>query len=360
MEIFFESNLLDKIKIYSFTGQQIIDDVQDINKTTLSDITYNDNLYVFCLVKDYLYLFNNNKKKIIKEIDLNSYLDGKVYSLNPFINGTYLSCIISYTDEDSNNIYKLNLFEVAFLNLNDNNQNYIISKREYFNKNNTVTEGTTYITKDASTCQILSDVLYCFYFIENSLKVGVSAFNLLNNYEEISCDDIFYKDVNKKLYEINSFTFPSNSNYILICYYGWYYVKLTSDHQTTNHYETYCFYFKIQEQKFYTIGDTNTYYLNCRNFQTYYFEETNQYIIGCNDYHGSCVKAFLHDENMKQINYNYLSTLYCSDISNYLIYYNATSQQYNIITDCYRNDNDIFILSNHTLFLEYHKRDDQI
>ena len=101
----FESNLLDNTKIYTFTGQQIIDRIEDINKTTLSDITYEDNYYVFCLVKDYLYLFDNNKKRIIKELDLNSYLNGKLYSLNPFINGTYLSCIISYTEQTRSSGY---------------------------------------------------------------------------------------------------------------------------------------------------------------------------------------------------------------------------------------------------------------
>ena len=59
----FESSLVDKTKIYTFTGNQIIDRVEDINKTTLSDITYNGNYYVFCLVKDLLYSFDNNKKK---------------------------------------------------------------------------------------------------------------------------------------------------------------------------------------------------------------------------------------------------------------------------------------------------------
>ena len=70
----FQSNLLDNNKIYNFKGQQIIDNIEDINKTTLSDVTYDSNLYVLCLVKDYLYLFYNNKKKIVKELDLNSYL----------------------------------------------------------------------------------------------------------------------------------------------------------------------------------------------------------------------------------------------------------------------------------------------
>ena len=120
----FESDLIEKTKIYTFTGDQIIDRIQDINKTTLSDITYNDIYYVFCLVKDYLYLFNNNIKRIIKELDLNSYLNGKLYSLNPFINGTYLSCIISYSEKVSYRIYPysttniniINIYEINFLN----------------------------------------------------------------------------------------------------------------------------------------------------------------------------------------------------------------------------------------------------
>ena len=116
----FESNLIDKEKIFTFRGQQIIDRIEDINKTTLSDIAYDDNLFVFCLVKDYLYLYDNNKNKIIKELDLNTYLNGVSYSLNPFINGTYLSCIISHGEkinyQFSNNnyeddfIYTINLY----------------------------------------------------------------------------------------------------------------------------------------------------------------------------------------------------------------------------------------------------------
>ena len=208
----FESNLLDKNKIYTFEGQQIIDNVEDINKTTLSDIAYNDNLYIFCLVKDYLYLFDNNKKKIIKELDLNIYLNGKLYSLNPFINGTYLSCIISYTEKTSYqissrnyNISILNLYELSFLNLNENDHDHLISKKEYFNKTYVESKKQTYISKDSSTCQISSNILYCFYFVENSTKVRVSGFNLSNNYKEINCNYIFWESGNKELYEIKSF-----------------------------------------------------------------------------------------------------------------------------------------------------------
>jgi hypothetical protein len=234
----FESNLLDKTKIYTFRGQQMFENEQDINKTSLSGITYYDNLYVFCLVKNYLYLFDNNQKKIIKELDLNSYLTGKSYSLNPFINETYLSCIISYKEKNLYEKYKINIYEITFLNVIENNQDYLISKREYFNKNNADIEGNTYISSDSSTCQILANILYCFYFIENSLKIGFSVFNLSNNYEEIVCNDIFYDGGNRRLYEINSFMFPSSSNYILICNYGWYYVKLNGEFIKKNHVET--------------------------------------------------------------------------------------------------------------------------
>ena len=74
MEYIFSKAIYYNNKLYNFKEQQIIDNIEDINKTTLSDVTYDSNLYVLCLVKDYLYLFYNNKKKIIKELDLNSYL----------------------------------------------------------------------------------------------------------------------------------------------------------------------------------------------------------------------------------------------------------------------------------------------
>ena len=249
----FERNLLCSIKIYNFKEQQIIQNVRDINKTALSDITYDDNLYVFCLVKDYLYLFDNNKKKIIKELDLNDYLNGKLYSLNPFINGTYLSCIISYTEAvlypaSFDSINKLNIYGITFLNINENDQEHFISKREYFNKAYVDSKGTTYISKDSSTCQISSNILYCFYFIEDSTKVSVSGFDLFNNYEEINCNYIYYDEDNVELYEIKSYN-PSNSNLIFLCYYGLFYTNIESRYYKDYYEVLYCISYKIQEKK---------------------------------------------------------------------------------------------------------------
>ena len=322
----FESNLLDNIKIYNFKGQQIIDQIKDINKTTLSDITYNDNLYVFCLVKDYLYLFDNNEKKIIKELDLSSYLNGKSYSLNPFINATYLSCIISYTERtnyqfiyyDDDYIYKLNLYEINFINVDENNQEYFISKREYFNRNYVESNGISFISRDASTCEISFNILYCFYFVEYSEKVRVSGFELSNNYEEINYNDIFEEEGNIELYEIKSFN-PSNSDLIFLCYYGLFYISLNELYYDKDYYiQSHCISYNIQEKQFYSIG--NTYYINCNNFQPYYFEETNQYILGCSNYN-ELVKTFLFDGDIDNINNDYLAPLICNDIYNYLIYY---------------------------------------
>ena len=351
----FESNLLDKDKIFNFEGQQIINNVEDMNKTTLSDITYNDNLYIFCLVKDYLYLFDNNKKKIIKELNLNSYLNGKTYCLNPFINGTYLSCIISYTEKTSypiatDDINILNIYGITFLSVNENDQNFFISKREYFNKTYVESKGASYISKPSSTCQISSNILYCFYFVEDSKKIRVSLFNLLNNYEEINNNFIFSYNNQIELYEIKSFS-PFNSSLILLCYYVNYYESSYSIKT-----RVFCISYKIQQKKLYVFD--NNYYYDCDNFQPYYFIETNEFVLGCNNYK-KLVKAFLFDKYLADLNDNYLDPLICNDIYNYLIYYNSTSKEYNIITDCYINNNDSFILSNHTLFIGDNVKNDK-
>ena len=214
----FERNLLDKNKIYNFTGPKFINNVEDINKTTLSEVKFNDNLYIFCLVKNFLYLYDTNNNKIIKEINLNFYLNGKKYSLNPFINGTYLSCVISYTGKASyptseDIINKLNIYEITLLSVNDNDQGYLISKKEYFNKSYVDSKGESFISRDSSTCEISSNILYCFYFVENSKKIRVSGFNMSKNYEEINCNYIFEYSGQLELYEIKSFN-PYNSNLI--------------------------------------------------------------------------------------------------------------------------------------------------
>ena len=103
---------------------------------------------------------------IINKTKLNSYLNGKLYSLNPFINATYLSCVISYTIKASypistGNINILNLFEINFLSVNENDQEHFISKREYYNKTYVNSNGVSYISRNSSTCQISSNILYC-------------------------------------------------------------------------------------------------------------------------------------------------------------------------------------------------------
>ena len=347
----FENNLIDKEKIYTFRGQQIIDEIEDINKTTLSDITYDDNLYVFCLVKDYLYLYDKNQNKIIKDINLNSYLDGVSYSLNPFINGTYLSCIISYGEKTnytfSNNnydIYKINLYEIDFLNLNESNQEYFISKKEYFNKNYVESQGKTYISNYTTTCEILNKILYCFYFVESATKVKVTEFDLRNNYEEYISNDYYYESSYRALYEIKTYRFPSITDYIIVCYYGWFYMKMTGDYKEYDYFITYCVYYQPDKKTFNKVSEEYLY--NCNNVQIYFFEETNKYIIGCNDYH-SGLKAFLMHYNSGYFSSGfiddssqYLDPLLCNDLYNYLIYYNKTSRRYNIITDCYIYNND--------------------
>ena len=63
------------------------------------------------------------------------------------------------------------------------------------------------------------------------------------------------------------------------------------------------------------------------------------------------MKAQLYGENFEDANFERLNPLLCDDIYNYLIYYNTTSGKYNIITDCYINNNDSFILANNTLYI---------
>ena len=92
----FNKDFSTNSQLYQFTGNEIINDETDYNKTVISEIKNETNFYVLSLVKENLYLYNHINRNIIK-YDISSYLSGTYYNLIPYkIIYNYLDFVIIF------------------------------------------------------------------------------------------------------------------------------------------------------------------------------------------------------------------------------------------------------------------------
>lgn len=79
----FNINLSNNTQIYKFNDNQTIESEEDRIKIAISEYKYDNDFFVFCLIRNYLYLLDYNKNNI-SVFYLNESLDGKYYNLIPF------------------------------------------------------------------------------------------------------------------------------------------------------------------------------------------------------------------------------------------------------------------------------------
>ena len=110
----FNNNFSNSTEIKKFEEEQIVTSDEDNIKTTISEFKDNSNFYVFCLIKNYLYLFNYNTSNIA-QFNLNEYIKGGMYyNLNPYkCTNDSLEYIISYIN-------------ISYLTLDEINKNFKI------------------------------------------------------------------------------------------------------------------------------------------------------------------------------------------------------------------------------------------
>ena len=329
-------------KIYIFNENQKIDNDEDNKQTAFSELEYNNNFYAICLVKNFLYLFDNNNESIIKVVNLASNLTGSFYNLNLYNESNSLNCIISYIEKSSyesfNDIYILNFYKINF---SINNEDNIITKNTFLNEEFVENEKKSYISDIYFSCQIsYSSLLICFCLIEDSTKISAIRFNIKNNFEKES-DIIFYYDERySKLFSIKSVE-PSEKNEILVYYHGFYLEESKNTYSFT--------YYKIKINKFKT--DSLSDYFMYDIVEVYYFKNHEIYIFICLDiwnYFG----IYKYDNNFNQICGNTFKVDQCDEINNYYLFYNDFREDYNIISDCYNNNEPSNYFLNISLFKE--------
>ena len=165
-----------KSQKYKFTGNQIIDDFDsEIDKISLSELRGNNNFYILCLVKNYIFIYNYNSN-IIKDFTLDNKIDGSYYNLIPIktINNM-LEYIITFIKHNDYGNYILNFFHYKIdLTYNIN----ILHQHNIFKG-----ELEPYISDIYLSCNIIKEkLLTCIYIINNSKNLAISSFNIEKNF----------------------------------------------------------------------------------------------------------------------------------------------------------------------------------
>ena len=330
-------------KIYKFKGNQIIHTEEDKNKTAITEIEYKNNYYIACLVKNFLYLFDNDKNSILNEIDLTSNLTGIYYELNFYSNNSALSCIITYIENiiyESYNIYRLTFYKIDFL---DNFENIIIKKNTYFNKTYIEKYGESFISDIYFSSHIYNDFLLCFYIVKGSEEISLTGFNIKDKFEITNIyNTIFSSEDITKI--INLKTVISEEK-ILIFLYANFFIMFENEIKKTNHYNyNFGIYYDITYNIFKEIE--NLYYNLCYNYDIYYFQKTKDYYLTCYD-NNKIISLHKYNKYLESRIIYLINNFTCEIINNFIIFYNNFSNSYNLISDCFTktNSNVLFNIS---------------
>ena len=108
-----------------------------------------------------------------------------------------------------------------------------------------------------------------------------------------------------------------------------------------------CFNYNLEKKKISNV--LFYYYPYCNNFENIFIKENDDYIIICNNENNRIINAYkIKGNNINDIKYNKFRFSECNDIYNISLIYNNSNKQYDIITDCYDNNeiwNIIYISS---------------
>ena len=248
----YDLNTYDCALIYEFDNSKITVSTKSLNITEFYD---GNNAYIFCLVKEHLFIFNEKTNKtfnyIINEITENDY-----YNIMPYkIENNNINFIIAFNNDTSNLIfyyYDFNLYEnisepkeIIIENMNIRNKmvrcqlnsyksfikcfyyskingenNYFSYSKFSINNTNIQKEETKNITVENTINQIKSAMSYnnnfliCFFIIKNEKEN--KPFCYINDYEtnelnKINCSYRNYGNGSKVFYfnETGDFMFIS-------------------------------------------------------------------------------------------------------------------------------------------------------
>ena len=334
--------------IEEFNSNEIIKNEEESNKTIISEIKNETNYYILCLIKDRLYLFDNETNNISKIYhEINS--AGDYYNLIPYkldMNLLYYIIIFSKKTNDCTYWlkdypeYSFNLYYLSInLLTNENTQN---KSKELLKK---------CYTNFIFNCQIMTNqYMFCIFLIEWSSEFKLSVFNIPNFELQEKYENVYSDDKINKIMQIKPSSI-TETNDILICYY---WELKTTKYFFFHDYSSFssCFLYSEEIKKVINIIE---YISNTQILDTYYFKETNSFIpiFIKNGTEEKLLSIYKINETSKENNDYYEETFQCKKINNINLIYNQSIEGYNLIIDCYKNDNDWKAAYNITIFSSF-------
>ena len=317
----YNNDFSKKVLLYEFRKNVQLD--KCIEKITLSEYEYNNYLYIFCLIKDCLYLFNYNKTNTTI---VNINLQGEYYSLIPYKNNNLVNSVnyfICYFTQGYNENYYFHYHNYEFFS--DINHNNIL----YKNNSN-----IRYISSLSLSCLLLpinTNTFICFFLSDRNIFIIVRGFDIKNNdlYYNHNYNNFFPKEnagTQKK-----SIKLILESNVIYVCYfesYGGNYAYKCIIYDYINN--------KFKEYFKYSISNYN------ENFNIYYFKKSIflTYIKNNNDI--NIIKISSGSNQVKKS----IIIDECKYINNSYIIYDNSNYKFNLISDCMSKDDQWNIVNN--------------
>ena len=284
------------------------DEYRTSNNIMVTELYYGYKAYIFCLVNEYLFIFNEYTYKLIKY---------KIKEIINFNNNNYCN-IIPYNIENNNISF--------FIAINKDTTN-LIFYYYHFNFNEGINEPKVILFNDMNIqnrmirCQINSyfTFIICFYYsiINNENKIFSSIFLIKNMDLSLKCTSEILYDGNFEEIKQIKFAMTNNDKFFV------------------------CFLNKIHPVCF--INDNNYIFtdIGCKhslvwayNYKTYFFNETNEFMIISKSH---LAKTILnnYDNSLKE----------CENVT-------MTNRQSNFFSIIYNNG---YQTINYTNFLNYMK-----
>ena len=300
-------------KVMVFTEDEKISTEDELSKV---EIKYK-NQYIIVLMKDNIYIFNDEGDLLCKSDDKITDDDSiEYYTLVPLeIENKIYYFIVGFFDQ--NNFLNLLLYKYI---LDDNIIKNIKTKKETKFKNN-----YSFINKGLA-CEYISyssdNILTCFFIYKNYRQYLTTAFYTI--YNELIND---YNYLGNPIFEINNVKFiksatNNDKNLAFICFYDAYDNRMN------------CMNFDISYPKFYNNFFYNK---NCRNkiygLKVNYIYETKKISFSCIDDDGSIQADFFNNKLVSSYETSIKQFTSCSDIYGHSILYLSDINIYYVLSD---------------------------
>ena len=350
----------DALIIYysNFTVQYFLNYKSEIvswDNITIIRHVYNENIYIFCLIGNYLYIYDDKNEKIV-DININEIIDKELlnyryYKIIPY--NTYnndLNLIITtikeekITEKIGRNYYDYLYYYNYYLDFNIN-----INTFEFFLKRRKSFKVEDILYRENNLCHILDStfIIKCIYY--DDIYFFPLQYKIQDDSFQQSSDHYYY--TNRYFNKIASS--KSDKNNYLVCpffkiktncnrygcyYYNYTYCKLCDE----NHDFDLCSFIEYSQE------------YHCLNIETYFFSETNEFAFLCKTFNEFIL--LIIDHTKKRVIQRKIIHINCIDNlgynGNFSLLYNSSFNYYNLITE-------LNFTENPTCSLVYEENEDE-